>query len=167
MSDPVFADRGPAFLRRIHARAFLVMHGGIFCKKSAHFKFLIQKGLPIYCASCARVYININSHRAPVFFGRRHLVTAPPELRHRFTAIDRLAVTERGKVQSPCDLMPRAERRVRPNIQQMRPKTRGDVGLRGSCTQADKTLPRVSCRAKANAALACRPKSFCGGLRAR
>ena len=91
---------------------------------------LIQKGLPIYCASRARVYININSHRAPVFFGRRHLVTAPPELRHRFTAIDRLAVTERGKVQSPCDLMPRAERRVRPNIQQMRPKTRGDVGLR-------------------------------------
>ena len=59
--------------------------------------------------------------------------------------------------------MRRAERRVRPNIQQTCPKTCGNIGLRIAARRLTKTLPRVSYREEAYAALACRKKVSMAG----
>ena len=127
---------------------------------------LIQKGLCSYCASRARVYININTHRARVFL-RKAISLPPRETPEQATAIDRFAANDRGQIQEYENLTLRSERRVRPNIQQTRPKTRGTVGMRVAARRLTKTLPRVSYRAKANTTLEYRPRSFCGGLPAR
>ena len=119
-------------------------------------RLFFKKFAPFYIADSEELTYLLRLARASIHKHKHSSGT-------RFLAKGNLVVT-RGTLEQTTPatrlLMRRAERRVRPNIQQTCPKTRGNIGLRIAARRLTKTLPRDSYRAEANAALAYRKKKF-------